>query len=83
MAKATVVTANTYGSAVASGECVITILDPGNGTLFINETATDVDANRFGVKLKANDQLTQNSAVDTFVRSTGDKPWELLIDGVI
>ena len=83
MAKATITPTDTYGSAVASGECVITILTPGNGTLFINETATDVNANRYGADLKANHQLTQNSAVDTFIRSSGDKDWEILIDGVI
>lgn len=82
MAKATETTTGSHVQ-VASGECVITVLDPGNGTLFINETATDVNANRFGSALRANDQLTQNSAVDTFVRSGGTKPWVLLIDGVL
>ncbi len=84
MARATVITTASHVQ-VASGECVITVLDRGDGTLFINETATDVDANRFGRSdIKVNDQLTQNSAVTTFVRSTdANKPWTLLIDGTI
>ena len=83
MAKNTVTPAATYGSAVDSGECGITVLTQGKGTLFINETASDTNANPYGSDLKVNDQITQNSVVDTFVRSTGTKPWKLLIDGTI
>lgn len=83
MAKDTITTTASH-IQVASGECVITILDRGNGTLFINETATDTDANRYGsADLKVSDQISQNSAVATFVRGTGTKPWVLLIDGTI
>ena len=84
MARATVITTNSFSSAVATGACVITVLERGNGTLLINETASDTDANRYGsADLKVNDQLTQNSAVSTFVKGTGTKPWTLLIDGTI
>lgn len=83
MAKDTITTTNSHVQ-VASGECVITILERGNGTLFINESGTDTNANRYGsADVKVNDQLSQNSAVATFVRGAGTKPWVLLIDGTI
>ena len=83
MARDTITTTSSHVQ-VASGECVITILDRGNGTLFINESATDTDASRFGsADIRINEQISQNSAVATFVRDSGTKPWVLLIDGTL
>jgi hypothetical protein len=79
MARQTVTLTDSW-QQVASGKCVITVLDDGNGAIFFNETATDVDA--LPIRAKNNQQFAQASGVDTFMKASGDG-WEILVDGVI
>lgn len=65
---------------VASGIVTITIQKQGSGTLFFNETDSDVDANRFTAV--SQDQFVQDSAVPTWVRASQDG-WEILVDGAL
>ena len=67
---------------VATGVAVFTILKRGKGTLFVNETATETDANRLGSETKVNDQFQQFSDVETRIKhNAGATPWSLLVDG--
>ena len=66
---------------VASSPVVITILKQGKGTLFVNETATETDANRLGGETKVNDQFQQFSDVETHIKHGADgTPWSILAD---
>lgn len=77
----TEITTTTNWQQIAEGVALITILKKGSGTLFLNESATELDANRLCGEIKANDQFQQFSEVETHVKhSGGGTPWILLID---
>lgn len=77
----TEITTTTNWQQIAESVALITILKKGSGTLFLNESATELDANRLGGEIKANDQFQQFSDVETHARhSAGGTPWVLLID---
>ena len=77
MARSTVNITNTY-QQIATGVATITVHKSGSGTLYLNETATDVNANNF--KPDNSDQYIQDEAKNTWVRSDG-LGWVLLVDG--
>lgn len=79
MAVSTVTVTDTY-QQIATGAVTLTVKVKGAGSLLLNETATDTDA--FEVNPDVNEQILQNEAKSTFVRSDGDG-WVLHLDGTL
>ena len=79
MAVNTVIVTDTY-QQIATGAVTLTVQVKGTGSLLINETASDTDA--LEVNPEVNEQLLQNEAKATFVRSDGDG-WVLHLDGTL
>jgi hypothetical protein len=65
---------------VATGQCIITVCQRGDGYLVFNETASDTAA--YNIASSYDDQFEQMSAVDTYVKATGDG-WEIIVDGIL
>ncbi len=65
---------------IATGAVTITVDKQGDGTLRLNETATDVDA--LNSSPLPGEQFIQNEAKATFARSDGNG-WELRLDGAL
>lgn len=73
-------TSSTEWQEIATGAALLTILKRGRGTLFVNETETEVDANRLGSEVEVNDQYQQFSPVCTFIKhGAGGTPWNILV----
>ena len=79
MAKTTVTVTQTY-QQVASGQCVITIKERGEGIIFFNETASDTNA--YKLNPVPEDQFQQTSSVQTHVKASGDG-WQIIVDGTL
>lgn len=77
-------TSTTEWQEIATGAAVFTILKRGRGMLLLNETETEVNANRLGSEVKVNDQYQQFSSVCTFIKhSAGGTPWSILVSSEV
>lgn len=80
MAKNTVELTSSY-QKIASGECIITIVRVGDGSIYFNDVGADTNAfQRSDAKLQPGDQFSETEPRDTFAKGDG---WTITIDGVL
>ncbi len=65
---------------IAVGTVTITFIKQGEGSILLNQTPSDVDANPLLPRLT--EQVAENETVPTFIRATGDG-WKVRVDGVL
>lgn len=58
---------------------ITTIEQVGDGTLLINDAATDATAEKLSGSVSVGDQVKQSATVSTFARATGDG-WKIIVD---